>query len=139
MIQMIIGEKGKGKTKVLLEKANSEIKNVNGNVVYLDKSKQHMYEVNNKVRLIDVTDYPVKNLDAFVGFLCGIISQDHDLELLFLDSFLKIASVSEEDVPAALDRLEELSKQFNVNFVISISVTGDKLPEERKAQVICEL
>ena len=59
MIQLIIGEKGKGKTKVLLDKANTEIKSVNGSVVYLDKSTQHMYELNNKIRLIDVTGYPV--------------------------------------------------------------------------------
>ena len=79
MIQLIIGEKGKGKTKVLLDKANSEIKNVNGNIVYLDKSAQHMYELNNKVRLIDVTGFPITNSDEFLGFVCGIISQDHDL------------------------------------------------------------
>ena len=54
MIQLIIGEKGKGKTKILLDMANKQIKSVNGNIVYLDKSKQHMYELNNRIRLIDV-------------------------------------------------------------------------------------
>ena len=68
MIQLIIGEKGKGKTKVLLEKANTEIKTANGNSVYLDKSAQHMYELNNKIRLIDVTGYPIGNCDEFLGW-----------------------------------------------------------------------
>ena len=139
MIQLIIGEKGKGKTKVLLEKANSEIKNVNGNVVYLDKSAQHMYELNNKVRLIDVTGYPVSNSDEFLGFICGIISQDHDLEQMYLDSFLKIACLKEEDVATVLDKLARIGEQYNVNFIISISLTKEQLPEAMKDSIIAEL
>ena len=65
MIQLIIGEKGKGKTKILLDRANKAMKEANGNIVYLDKSKQHMYELNNRIRLIDVTAYPITNSDAF--------------------------------------------------------------------------
>ena len=74
MVQLIMGKKGKGKTKHLLDKVNSEIKTVNGSIVYLDKSSKHMYELNNKVRLIDCTNFPLKNSDEFVGFICGIVS-----------------------------------------------------------------
>lgn len=139
MIQLIIGEKGKGKTKVLLDKANAEIKNVNGTIVYLDKSVQHMYELNNKVRLIDVTSFPVANSDEFLGFICGIISQDHDLEQMYLDSFLKIAHLEGADVTAALDKLSMISEQFHVNFIISISLKKDQLPESMKDSIIAEL
>lgn len=139
MIQLIIGEKGKGKTKVLLNKANSEIRNVNGNIVYLDKSAQHMYELNNKVRLIDVTGFPVANSDEFVGFICGIISQDHDLEQMYLDSFLKIAHLGEEDAAPVLDKLAKISEQFKVDFIISISLTKEQLPESMKESIIAEL
>lgn len=139
MIQLIIGEKGKGKTKILLDKANTEIKSVNGSVVYLDKSAQHMYELNNKVRLIDVTGFPIVNSDEFLGFICGIISQDHDLEQMYLDSFLKIAKLEGQDVTAALEKLEKISNQYGVNFIISISLTKDQLPESMKANVIAEL
>ena len=76
---------GKGKTKYLLDKVNTEVKDINGNIVYLDKSTKHMYELNNKVRLIDVSEYMIDNSDAFIGFVCGIISQDHDLQMMFLD------------------------------------------------------
>ena len=85
MIEIICGEKGKGKTKELLAKVNAAVQVANGNVVYLDKSQKHMYELNNKVRLINVMDYPVGNCDEFVGFICGIISQDNDLEEMYLD------------------------------------------------------
>ena len=139
MIQLIIGEKGKEKTKVLLDKANSEIKNVNGNIVYLDKSAQHMYELNNKVRLIDVTGFPITNSDEFLGFVCGIISQDHDLEQMYLDSFLKIAHLEGTNVSATLEKLEKISEQFGVNFIISISLTKDQLPESMKDSIIAEL
>ena len=61
MIEIICGEKGKGKTKELLEKVNHTVSTVTGSVVYLDKSQKHMYELNNKVRLINVVDYPITN------------------------------------------------------------------------------
>ena len=72
MVELIVGKKGKGKTKVLLDKVNGAVKDANGSIVYLDKSTKHMYELNNKVRLIDVSGFPVKNADEFVGFICGL-------------------------------------------------------------------
>ena len=83
MIEIIAGEKGKGKTKELLAKVNHSVAAASGNIVYLDKSQKHMYELNNKVRLINVMDYPIDNCDEFLGFLCGIVSQDHDLEEMY--------------------------------------------------------
>ena len=138
MIQLIIGEKGKGKTKVLLDKANTQIKAVDGNVVYLDKSKQHMYELNNRVRLIDVTAYPVKNTDAFIGFLCGLISRDNDLEEVYLDSFLKIACLEGQDIEPALAMIAKLSEVYHVDFIISASVTREQLPEQFREFIIHE-
>ena len=95
MVQLIVGKKGKGKTKQLLDKVNSEVKDIAGSIVYLDKSTKHMYELNNKVRLIDVSRYMIENESEFLGFVCGIISQDHDLEQMYFDSFLKIAKLEE--------------------------------------------
>ena len=69
MVEIIAGEKGKGKTKYLLDKVNDSVKAASGNIVYLDKSQKHMYELNNKVRLINVTDFPITNCDEFLGFI----------------------------------------------------------------------
>ena len=88
MVQIIAGKKGKGKTKYLLDMANNAVKESKGSIVYLDKSSKHMYELSNKIRLINVAEFPVHSAEAFVGFICGIISQDHDLEVMYLDSFL---------------------------------------------------
>ena len=136
MVQLIIGNKGDGKTKHLLDRVNSQIKTASGNIVYLDKSTKHMHELNNKVRLINVTDYPLKNSDEFIGFLCGIISQDYDLEQVYLDSFLKIAHLEHRDLTDALTQLNQISEQFKVDFCISISVEEKELPDFAKEQVL---
>ena len=136
MIQLIIGNKGGGKTKHLLDRVNSQIKTASGNIVYLDKSTKHMHELNNKVRLINMKDYPLKNSDEFIGFICGIISQDYDLEQIYLDSFLKIAHLEGEDITDALTQLSQISTQFKVDICISASVEEKDLPDFAKEQVI---
>ena len=140
MIEIICGEKGKGKTKVLLDKVNSSVATVAGNVVYLDKSQKHMYELNNKVRLINVIDYPVTNCDEFLGFICGIVSQDHDLEEMYLDSFLTIASIdSDADIVKSMEKLDIISEKYKVRFILSVSKNKADLPECAKAKVIKSL
>ena len=129
MVQLIVGNKGKGKTKHLLEKVNLQVKETKGNIVYLDKSTKHMYELNNKVRLIDVSQYMITNHDEFVGFICGIVSQDHDLEQMFLDSFLKIACPENEDITPVIEKLEKISQNYGIDFVLSVSMDESELPE----------
>lgn len=140
MVQLIAGRKGKGKTKHLLDKVNEEVKSINGNIVYLDKSTKHMYELNNKVRLIDVSDYLLDDTDEFLGFVSGIISQDHDLQQMYFDSFLKIAHLEEgRDIMPAIDKLEKISSKFNVDFILSVSVDENELPEAVKSKIIVSL
>ena len=136
MVQLIVGSKGDGKTKHLLDRVNSQIKTASGNIVYLDKNTKHMHELDNKVRLINVADYPLKNCDEFIGFICGIISQDYDLEQMDLDSFLKIAHLEGEDLTDALTQLNAISEQFKIDFCLSISVEENQLPEFAKEQVL---
>ena len=139
MVELIVGKKGKGKTKVLLDKVNGAIKEVNGSIVYLDKSTKHMYELNNKVRLIDVSVYPLKNADEFVGFICGIISQDHDLEQVYLDSFLTTAKLEGADVSSTLDQLISIGEKFDVKFIISMSLDKEEVPAAYQDKIITAL
>ena len=139
MVELIVGKKGKGKTKVLLDRVNGAVKEANGSIVYLDKSTKHMYELNNKVRLIDVSSYPLKNADEFVGFICGIISQDHDLEYMFLDSFLKLSSLEGADITNCIKRLEDLGDKYKVTFVLSVSMDAEELPDSVKKDVAIAL
>ena len=140
MIEIIAGEKGKGKTKELLAKVNHSVAAASGNIVYLDNSQKHMYELNNKVRLINVMDYPIDNCDEFLGFLCGIVSQDHDLEEMYLDSFLTIAfAETDDEIQHAIEKLDIISEKYNVKFILSVSRDESKLPECAKAKIVISL
>jgi hypothetical protein len=139
MVQLIVGNKGKGKTSHLLDKVNLEIRNIAGNIVYLDKNTKHMYELNNKVRLIDVSQYMITDQSGFLGFLCGIISQDHDLQQMYLDNFMKIAKVEEKDLADAVEKIQAIGDQFGVDFYISISIDQTQLPESLQSKVFLAL
>ena len=139
MVQLIVGKKGKGKTKQLLDKVNSEVKDISGSIVYLYKSTKHMYELNNKVRLIDVSRYMIENESEFLGFVCGIISQDHDLEQMYFDSFLKIEALEDKDISAVVEKLERMSDFFQVDFILSVSRDESELPESVKDKIIVSL
>ena len=140
MVQLIVGKKGKGKTKQLLDKVNSEVKEISGSAVYLDKSTKHMFELNNKVRLIDVREFMVENSAEFMGFVCGIISQDRDLEKMYLDSFLTISGLEGEgDVLPVIEKLEKISDAYHVDFVLSVSKDENELPDSLKSKIIVSL
>ena len=135
MVSIIAGEKGKGKTKILLERANETVSKANGSVIYLDKSSKHMYELNNKIRLINVSEFPIMSEDGFVGFLAGLISSDHDIEAIFLDSFLKLAVLEGADITSTIDRIETLGEKYGITFVLSVSTDASNLPENAKKNV----
>ena len=136
---LVTTKKGKGKTKHLLDMANAAIKGASGTVVYLDKSAQHMYELNNRIRLINVNEFPITHSEGFLGFICGILSQDHDLETMYLDSFLKLACLEGADISETYETLKKLSDKYHVTFVLSISMDADELPENAKGDVIISL
>lgn len=139
MVEIIVGVKGKGKTKRLLEMANEAVKDAKGTVVYLDKSAKHMYELSNKIRLINVNDFDIMSSDGFTGFVSGIISQDHDLETMFLDSFLKLANLEGGDITPVIEALEKIGEKYNVKFVLSVSMDAADLPENAKKDVVVAL
>ena len=139
MVQLIVGKKVTGKTKHLLDKVNTAVKTASGNIVYLDKNAKNMYELNNRIRLINVSDYPLSDCDEFIGFICGIVSQDHDLEQMYLDSFLVIAHLEGQDIEPAIQKLEKISSMFQVDFLINISLDEPELPESLRSKVIVSL
>ena len=140
MVQLILGKKGKGKTKIILDMVNKEVNDAKGNIVYLDKSMGHMYELNNKVRLINVLDYEIANADEFIGFIRGILSQDHDLEQIYFDSFLKIAQLEASDrIEEVVAELDQISDKYGFKIVASVSLDEAELPEALKSKVIVSL
>ncbi len=139
MIQLIVGKEGKGKTKEMLDKVNKEITQASGNIVYLDKNAKHMYELNNKIRLVDVSDFDFNTSEEFYGFICGIISQDHDLEQLYFDNFKRIGCVADDAIEAVLTKFEKLSEKTGVDFCFSMAVTEAEIPASFKEKIIVSL
>ena len=139
MIELIVGGQGKGKTGKMLEKVNSEIKEASGNIVYLDKNSKHMFELNNRIRLIDVFSYPVHSYESFLGFVSGIISTDHDLEQMYLDSFLKLSHLDASEIEGAVEDLKKISEKNSVNFILSVSEDDEFLPQNARDCTILAL
>ena len=142
MIQLIVGEKGKGKTKVLLEKVGEAAASAKGNVVFIDKDMSHIYEVKNTVRLINSSDYGISSPDEFKGFISGIMSADHDLEDLFIDRFLLVSYQKDKDkdeVADSLRKIEELSNKSDVKITVSLSLAKEQLPADLQDKVIVAL
>ena len=128
MVSLIVGQKGKGKTKELLDRVNADVKNVSGNIVYLDKDTAHMYELNNKIRLINVREFDISNSDQFYGFVAGIISQNHDIQEIFIDSYAKISQQVDKDITENVEKLAALSDKYKVDMVLSVSIERSKFP-----------
>mgnify|MGYP003486626201 FL=1 len=139
MIQLIVGEEGKGKTKHLLDKVNSEIKEATGNIVFLDRSSKHMFELNNKVRLINVSEYDFEDVSEFIGFIYGITSQDHDMQQMYIDGIMKLAKLDKDSLEIVVKRLEKISEKFGFDIIISASIDERKLSDNLKKLVIVSL
>ena len=98
-----------------------------------------MYELNNKVRLIDISAYDVTSPEEFMGFVKGIVSQDHDLQQMYFDSFLLIANTPDHNITDLIGKIEAMSKKFNIDFVISASLDESELDDSLKDKVIVSL
>lgn len=137
MIQILAGGKGEGKTKKLIAMANDDVKNAHGTVVFIDHSSRHMYDLQYDVRFIETSDFPIKNRSEFVGFVCGILAQDRDLEKFYIDGLTNIISrITTEDLETLTEKLEKLSKDHEVDFIMSMNVQADELPEIMKQYII---
>ncbi len=132
MVKLIAGAKGKGKTKYILDKANAEAKSSDGVVIYLDKNSKHMFELDRNIRLINVIEYPVPNFEVLMGFICGLVSGNSDIQSIYFDSFLTLAGLEGVDPSEDLDKLITLSERLGVNFYVSLSLDPDTLDEKFK-------
>ena len=128
MVRLLVGNKGSGKTKMMLDLANAEIETTNGNIVFITKDSRLMHDLKYQIRVVSMEDYPhITNSDEYIGFIYGIISGDHDLATIYIDGILKHADFSKADVPAYLRRLKAISKLHEVDFVVSLSLDKDEL------------
>ena len=128
MVKLLIGHKGSGKTNQMLKLANEAIETAAGSIVFINKNHRLMYELSYRIRVICMEDYEhITNIDEYTGFLYGIISSDHDIETIFIDSILKHADVSMGDLPEFIERLKVISEIYGPDFVVSISAEKEEM------------
>ncbi len=128
MVKLLIGHKGTGKTKRMIELANDQIEDSKGSVIFINKNSRLMYDLKYRIRVICMEDFEhVTNSDEYIGFLYGIISSDHDIETVYIDSILKHADFSLGDLPEFLDRLSRISRNYGMDFVVSLSAEKEEM------------
>ena len=128
MVKLIIGNKGSGKTKRLIELVNNAVERSNGNVVCIEKERLLTYDVNYRARLVETDHYKVSGYDAFYGFLCGIVAGDHDITDILVDATLKIGGRDYEALANFLEKVAELSKIAEQDITFTISCDESDLP-----------
>ncbi len=133
MLKIIVGEKGTGKTKTLIDAVHAALDSNKGSLVFINKGTRHTYDLNSQIRLINTEDYAIDNYDMFYGVICGVLSQNFDISDMFVDSITKI--VGSNDVPALeamLNKAEEVCAKANANLTITISIKGEDISEGMK-------
>ena len=128
MVKLLIGHKGTGKTKQMINLANDQIEDNKGSIIFINKNSRLMYDLKYRIRVICMEDFEhITNSDEYIGFIYGIISSDHDIETIYIDSILKHADFSLGDLPEFLDRLSAISNNYGMNFVVSLSAEKEEM------------
>mgnify|MGYP003517386755 FL=1 len=131
MVELLIGKKGTGKTKALIEKVNNALTVAKGNVVFISNdTNRNIFDVKSKARMADTSEFEIKSYDEFLGFISGIISRDFDITNIFVDGIFKILGSDNLDgFESFLNRLETMSQNFEITFVISVSIDAETAPD----------
>ncbi len=136
MIQILAGEKGEGKTKRLIDMANEAGKTSNGHVVFIDDDSRHMYDLHYNIRFVK-TNLKMDDQRILFGFICGILSQDSDIEQIYIDGLHNIVeNLTNDDILAFINEIEKLSSECSVDFTFIISSKKENLPEDVKKYII---
>lgn len=128
LVKVMTGPKGTGKTKLMVHMANDMVETSHGSIVFINKDQRLIYDLKYKIRVVCMEDYAhITNIDEYIGFIYGIISSDHDIEVIFIDSILKFKDIEIADLEGFLNRLKTISQQHDLDFVVSISAAKEDL------------
>ncbi len=127
MIQLIVGDKGSGKTKAIIEMMNEAVEKTDGHIVCIEKGMKSTFNIRSSVRIVDVDDYNIRGCDQFFGFIMGILAGDYDIEQVYLDGSLKILDGVGE-MEKLLDKLNDVAPE-HVRFIITVSADTSELTD----------
>lgn len=136
MVQLICGHNGTGKTRRMIELANSTVDGIQGKMVFLEANNRHIFDLDYRIRYINTKEYGLTNEDQFQGFVCGLIATDYDVEEVYIDGLYKIAQAEKDKLEPIIERLEFLSEKFDVKFIMSVNYEVDDISEPLKSKVL---
>ena len=128
MLKLIIGKKGSGKTKKLIDAVTAAADVSKGNVVCIEKSSTLTLDITHRVRLVDTDHYGISGYDAFYGFISGICAGNYDVTHIGIDAILRICNRNYDELAEFLKKLNALSEDANAEFIITISADEADLP-----------
>ena len=135
MVKLIVGLKGTGKTKTLIEMVNTASKESHGSVICLELGDKLRYDINYQVRLVDVSEYGVDDADKLVGFVAGMYASNHDITHIFIDSALKICKNDMAGFVKFFESSANLAETNGFDLVVTSSVAPENVPEELKKYI----
>ncbi len=130
MIKLIVGPKGAGKTKTMIDMINAAVKTTEGNIVVIEKSMKLTTDINHAARLLDVDEYHVEGADMLYGFVAGVLAGNYDITELFIDGLLKIVDHNMDAAAALLAKIDSITN--GVEVIVTISSAEEALPESIK-------
>ncbi len=128
MIKLIIGNKGSGKTKKLIDLVNTTAESSKGNVVCVEKGDVLTYSITHKARLIDAEAYGISGYGELYALLCGIHSSNHDVTDIFVDATLRLGGRDYDQLTAFFERLSAAAEESNTNYIFTVSCAEEDLP-----------
>lgn len=129
MIKLIVGNKGTGKTKMLMDMVNETVKVSKGNVVCIEKGNTLKFDINHKARLVDIEHYGVRGFDAFFGFFCGLLAGNYDITEIFVDATFKIGGRDYEAFADMIEKLAPLLEESGATMTFTVSCDKSELPQ----------
>ncbi|SEF51896.1 hypothetical protein SAMN05660865_00418 [Caloramator fervidus] len=126
MVQVITGEKGAGKTKKLISTANEMALNSKGHIVYISNNLEGMFDLKPCIRLVDASQFPISSIDSLLGFVYGIVSEDYDIDTIFIDNLNYMFKDNYDDIQEFLKRIKFVEEKYGINFILGISTAKGK-------------
>ena len=136
MIRLIVGSKGSGKTKRLIDMINEDAKKSDGALVCIDKGTKLKYDVNYVIRLVDVDQYKIKGYDQLFGFIGGLLAGNYDITHLYMDSILKVGGRDMDQLADFFGKLDSILDAAHIEMIFTVSCEPEELPEAFRSMIL---
>lgn len=135
MIKVVYGPKGMGKTRILVDEANKLVEHGKGSIVFIDDNKQLIFDLKHKIRFVDLSEFPPMGSSGFFGFICGMISQNYDIEGIFIDRLNFLTKVNATELELFFKNLSSLNEKHNISFFITMNGLSEEMPDFLKQYI----